>query len=136
MSCNSQTTRNTNVATNVLRHQLAHKVEIVATRIEIDISLQPFRVVEILHRSRGFCLKGRRQLQVQVGETEVLHVATHHSIDLQLLVRPLLAETCRHGTHEAHEVLLAQRSVDGALERSWIQVGEGVEAHIEIGLEG
>ena len=100
--------------------------------IHVYIGLQAVGIVEVLQRSRGFHTEGCGQRHIQVTEVHVLHVAAHHSINLQLLVRPLLSEARRHILHEAHQVLLAQRGMHCSLQRAWIEVGERVERHIQV----
>ena len=124
--------RNVHILAQVLRHQLFQETGIAGMSIHVHIGLQTVGIVEVLQRSRGFHAEGCGQRHIQVTKIHVLHVAAHHTINLQLLVRPFLAEARRHVLHEAHQVLLAQRGMHRSLQRAWMEVGECVERHVQV----
>ena len=124
--------RYVHVFLQVLRQEFLQEAGIAGVGIDVDISLQAIGVVEVLQRACGLQAEGSGQRNVQIAHAHILHVASHDAIYLQLLVRPLLAEACRHVFHESHQVLLAQRGMYRALQRAGIQVGECIERHIEV----
>ena len=128
----SKIARNVHILAQILRHQFFQETGIAGMGIHIHIGLQAVGIVDVLQRSRCFHTESCGQRHIQVAEVHVLHVAAHHSINLQLLVRPLLSEARRHVLHEPHQVLLAQRGMHCSLQRAGIEVGECVERHIQV----
>ena len=124
--------RNVHILAQVLRHEFLQETGIAGMGIHIHIGLQAVGIVEVLQCSRGFHAEGCGQRHIQVAEVHVLHVAAHHTINLQLLVRPLLSEARRHVLHEPHQVLLAERGMHRSLQRAGIEVGERVERHVQV----
>ena len=124
------------VALQVARHQLFHKREVVALGVNIDVGLQALHVIQILCIARHLCLEGGGQRHVQALEAHALHVSTSHSIHRQRFIGPTTAESSRHGTHQFHHVLLAQRSMYIGVQTTWIVDVERVEIHIQVGTNG
>ena len=114
--------RYVHVLLQVLRQELLQEAGVAGVGVDIDIGLQAVWVVEILQRACCLQAEGSGQRHIQIAHAHVLHVATYDTVNLQLLVRPLLAEARRHVLHESHEVLLAQRGVHRSFQRAGIQV--------------
>ena len=81
--------------------------------------------------ARSMHIQRTRQLHVKAVELGLTHIAGHHALHRQRLIRPFPLELLGQGTCCPDDVLLAYRGIHGGMQLTGILVIEGVEVHHE-----
>ena len=83
----------------------------------------------------GSKVEGCGQVDVEACEFHLLQIAVKRTLDGNRMVRIAADEVGWHVPHEPHQVLLAQLRIQTHLHLAWIPVVEGVEVHVDFGID-
>ena len=128
-------TGQTVVALHIARQHGSDETHILCFGLELHISTQLLRTVQVGDKAGSISLESGRQRDIEVGELHILHVALQLTIEHQGLVGPLVAKTLWHRAQEGHEVLLAHHGPQAQLHLTGIDGIGQRQRHIQLDVD-
>ena len=123
------------VALHVARQHGGNKIHVLRLGLELHISTQLLRTVQVGDKACCMGLESGRQRDIEVGELHILHVTLQLTIKHQGLVGPLVAKTLRHRVQKGHEVLLAHHGPQAQLHLTGIDGIGQRQRHIQLDVD-